>query len=160
MTEAVDSTDEDHVVLLDDIPVPADDASDPFIVANERRVAIAYRIGESEFDRLGPFAEDDEPFCVVVLSDAAFHQFGPPHDGDLDAHPLALHGLRPYAAHEVLNASLVRDAWGPPSETNRLRHFVFTFQDSTFECVATDCTAAGVYGNDEIARREAFSLCA
>jgi hypothetical protein len=35
---------------------------------------------------------------------------------------------------------------------------VITFQDSTFECVASDYTVVGVYGAGEIASREAFSL--
>jgi hypothetical protein len=37
-------------------------------------------------------------------------------------------------------------------------HFVFTFQGSTFECVAADCTLVGVYGSADIAGREAFGL--
>ena len=86
----------------------------------------------------------DDPFCVVVFSGTAFHQFGPPTDEDLDAHPLASHGLRGFSAHS-------RDG---------LRHFVVTLRDSTFECVAEDCMVAGIYdGNGDIAAREAFSLC-
>jgi hypothetical protein len=159
MNDARDTQPRDVAVLLNSVPHPDADVSEPFVVANERRVAVAYRIDEAEFERFGPFVEGDDPCCVVVFSDAAFHQFGPPNDDDLDAHPLAQHGLRRYTAHEIENSSLVADAWGQASSSNGLRHFVITFQDSTYECVAADCTVVGIYGNGDIARREAFSLC-
>jgi hypothetical protein len=39
------------------------------------------------------------------------------------------------------------------------RHFVITFEDSTFECIAADCVVAGIYGGSDVAAREAFMLC-
>ncbi|CAB3751227.1 hypothetical protein [Paraburkholderia solisilvae] len=159
MNHASDTQPRDVAVLLNAVPHPAADASEPFVVANERQVAVAYRIDETEFERFGPFAEGDDPFCAVVFSEAAFHQFGPPNDDDLDAHPLAQHGLRRYCAHEIENSSLVLDTWGQASAADGWRHFVLTFQDNTYECVAADCTLVGIYGNGDIARREAFSLC-
>jgi hypothetical protein len=159
MNSTIGSNQQDLVVLLDSVPSPAADASEPFVVANERRVVVAYRVAEADFERFGPFDEGDVPFCVLVFSEAAFHQFGPPNDEDLHAHPLASHGLRAYTVHENVNSSLVADSWGRDSSHSELRHFVLTFRDSTFECVAADCTVAGIYGNGDIAGREAFSLC-
>lgn len=156
----LDAHQPDLVVLLDSVPRPSPDAPEPFVFANERRVMVSYRIAESDFERFGPFSDDDDPFCVVVFSGAAFHQFGPPSCEDLHAHPLASRGLLASAGHEVLNASLVEDTWGVASSNDGLRHFVLTLRDSTFECVAADCTAAGIFGNGDIAAREAFSLCA
>jgi hypothetical protein len=154
-----DSQWQDVVVLLDSVPSPATDASEPFVVANERRVAVAYRIAETDFERFGPFDDSDDPSCVVVFSDATFHQFGPPNDEDLHAHPLASRGLRGFSVHEVMNSSLVIESWGQSQSCDGLRHFVLTLGDSTLECVAADCTVAGIYGSCEIAAREAFSLC-
>ena len=37
-----------------------------------------------------------------------------------------------------------------------LRHFIFTFEDSSFECVASTCEFAGVFATADIARSEAF----
>lgn len=159
MNHASDAGPRDMVVPLNYVPRSAIDAAEPFVVANERRVAVAYRIEEAEFERFGPFAEDDDPFCVVLFSEAAFHQFGLPNDDDLDAHPLAQRGLRRYFAHEIEHSSLVSDSWGQTASAEGWRHFLLTFQDSTYECVAADCTMAGIYGNADIARREAFSLC-
>jgi hypothetical protein len=159
MNHASDTQPRDTAVFLNSVPRSAVNASEPFVVANERRVAVAYRLDEAEFERFGPFSEGDDPFCVVLFSEAVFHQFGPPNDGDLDAHPLTQHGLRRYSGHEIEHSSLVLDSWGQAALTDGWRHYVFTFQDSTYECVAADCTVVGIYGNSDIARREAFSLC-
>lgn len=149
---------EDHVVLLDSVPHPAADATEPFIVVSGRRVILAYPIAESDFERFGPFDSDDDPFCTVLFPDAVFHRLGPPGDVDLEIHPLASQGLSGYSVHEVLNSSLAAEISAVMSSGPMQRHFVITFQDATFECVASDYTVVGVYGAGEIASREAYSL--
>jgi hypothetical protein len=149
---------EDHVVLLDSVPHPADDAAEPFIVASDRRLILAYPIAEADFERFGPFDPDDDPFCAVLFPDAAFHRLGPPGDSDLEIHPLATQGLTGYSVHEVVNSSLSVEIAAVASTAPALRHFVITFDGSTFECVASDVTVVGVFGAGEIAIREAFSL--
>ncbi|CAB3778496.1 hypothetical protein LMG28614_00630 [Paraburkholderia ultramafica] len=159
MTSTIDSPrQEDQVLLLDSVPHPAADAAEPFIVASDRRVILAYPIAEADFERFGPFDPDDDPFCTVLFPDAVFHRVGPPGDVDLEIHPLAMQGLLGYSAHEVVNSSLAAEIAAVASMGPALRHFVITFQDSTFECVASDYTVVGVYGAGEIASREAFSL--
>ncbi|MFM0499995.1 hypothetical protein [Paraburkholderia caffeinilytica] len=149
---------EDHIVLLDSVPHPAADAAEPFIVASDRRVILAYPIAESDFERFGPFDADDDPFCTVLFPDAVFHRLGPPGEADLEIHPLASQGLSAYSVHEVLNSSLVAEISAVTSPMPAQRHFVITFQGATFECVASDYTVVGVYGAGEIASREAYSL--
>jgi hypothetical protein len=159
MTSQHDSPQQDdHVVLLDSVPHPAADAAEPFIVASGRRVILAYPIAEADFDRFGPFDPDDDPFCAVLFPDAGFHRLGPPGDGDLEIHPLAGQGLLSHSVHEVVNSSLAAEIAGLASSGLAQRHFVITFQNSTFECVASDFTVVGVFGAGEIASREAFSL--
>jgi hypothetical protein len=159
MTGTLDSSrQEDDVVLLDSVPQPAADAAEPFIVASDRRVILAYPIAESDFERFGPFDSDDDPFCTVLFPDAVFHRLGPPGDSDLEIHPLASQGLRECSVHEVINSSLAAEISSVTSAEAERRHFVITFQGSTFECVASDYTVIGVYGAGEIASREAFSL--
>ena len=159
MTRTLESTQqEDQVVLLDSVPHPAEDAAEPFIVASDRRVILAYPIAESDFDRFGPFDPDDDPFCAVLFPDTVFHRLGPPGEGDLEIHPLASQGLAGYSVHEVMNSSLAAELAAVASTGLAQRHFVITFQASTFECVASDYTVVGVYGAGEIAIREAFSL--
>jgi hypothetical protein len=156
---------EDLVVLLDDVPHPAADAAEPFLVSSGQRVILAYPIAESDFERFGPFDSDDDPFCTVLFPDAAFYRLGPPGNGELEIHPLAAQGLLGYSVHEVMNSSLAAEipaAGEPAAATNSTsaahRHFVVTFNESTFECVASDYTVVGVYGAGEIASREAFAL--
>jgi hypothetical protein len=159
MTSTFDSPQqEDQVVLLDSVPHPTVDAAEPFIVASDRRVILAYPIAEADFERFGPFDPDDDPFCAVLFADTVFHRLGPPGDGDLEIHPLATQGLLPYSVHEVVNSSLTAEIVAVASAGMTSHHFVITFQGSTFECVASDVTVVGVYGAGEIAIREAFSL--
>ncbi|MBB5497936.1 hypothetical protein [Paraburkholderia sp. MM5384-R2] len=156
---------EDQVFLLDSAPHPAADAAEPFIVASDRRVILTYPIAESDFERFGPFDPDDDPFCAVLFADAIFHRLGPPGDDDRAIHPLAGQGLVGCAVHEVVNSSLcaeiaavATDSVAIAPEAPARRHFVITFQASTFECVASDYTVIGVFGAGEIASREAFAL--
>ncbi|NPT47677.1 hypothetical protein GNZ12_41580 [Paraburkholderia sp. 1N] len=159
MTSTFDSPQqEDHVVLLDSVPHPAADAVEPFIVASDRRVILAYPIAEADFERFGPFDSDDDPYCTVLFPDAVFHRLGPPGDVDLEIHPLASLGLSGYSVHEVMDSSLAAEISAVTSHESVRRHFVITFQGTTFECVASDYTVIGVYGAGEIASREAFSL--
>ena len=152
------SQQEDQVVLLDSAPRPAADAADPFIVASDCRVILTYPIAESDFERFGPFDPDDDPFCAVLFSDTVFHRLGPPGDTDLAIHPLAAQGLCSYSAHEVVNSSLCAEIAAASAIAPAQHHFVITFLESTFECVASDYTVIGVFGAGEIASREAFAL--
>ncbi|SMG51158.1 hypothetical protein [Paraburkholderia susongensis] len=156
---------EDEVVLLDSAPHPAADTAEPFLVASDRRVVLTYPIAEADFERFGPFDPDDDPFCAVLFPGTVFHRLGPPGDEDLGIHPLTAQGLRGYSAHEVVNSSLCAEiAAVPPgampvaTAAPARRHFVITFGESTFECVASDYTVIGVFGAGEIASREAFAL--
>lgn len=159
MTGTIDSPQqEDQVVLLDYVPHPAADAAEPFIVASDRRLILAYPIAETDFERFGPFDPDDDPFCAVLFPDTIFHRLGPPGDADLAIHPLAAQGLLGWSVHEVMNSSLAAEIAAVASAGPARRHFVITFQESTFECVASDYTVVGVFGAAEIACREAFAL--
>uniref|UniRef100_E1TDN0 Uncharacterized protein n=1 Tax=Burkholderia sp. (strain CCGE1003) TaxID=640512 RepID=E1TDN0_BURSG len=159
MTSALESSrQEDQILLLEPVPHPAADAAEPFIVASDRRVIVAYPIAESDFERFGPFDPDDDPFCAVLFPDAVFHRLGPPGERDLQIHPLASNGLTAYCAHEVIHSSLVDELSTVSLPGLGKRHFVITFMESTFECVASDYTVVGVYGAAEIASREAFAL--
>ncbi|WP_233852743.1 hypothetical protein [Paraburkholderia sp. HD33-4] len=159
------SRQEDQIFLLDSAPRPAADAAEPFIVASDRRVILTYPIAESDFERFGPFDADDDPFCAVLFADTVFHRLGPPGDDDLVIHPLAEQGLTGCSVHEVVNSSLCAELAAVATGSMAIdpgaparRHFVITFQASTFECVASDYTVIGVFGAGEIASREAFAL--
>lgn len=72
-------------------------------------------------------------------------KFGLPNDEALPGHPLRSKGIYAYAMYEVLNSSWVEQLAEQnrvkfPTTTNfdSFRHFILTFHDSTFECVAAD----------------------
>ncbi len=78
------------------------------------------------------------PFCIRT-------QFGHPNDEARWKHP-RYSKFETYGIYEVLNSSWIAQIRADnlfsfpdvPTWGNRLRHFVFTFHDSTFECVAVD----------------------
>ena len=79
---------------------------------------------------------------VIEFQRYSITKFGYPNDEALRGHPLYKRGLEAYGVFEVLRSSWIRQM----TEQNRVsfphtadsdqRHFIFTFHDSTFECVA------------------------
>lgn len=81
----------------------------------------------------------------IELVSCEITKFGYPNDEAQPGHPLAPCGLGPYGCYEVLDSDWPREL----TEVNRVsfpetpddvtsRHFVFTFHESTFECLAAD----------------------
>jgi hypothetical protein len=70
--------------------------------------------------------------------------FGPPNDEGLEGHPLYSRGLDYHNCFEVRESSWIRSfermnrvhMWHDATRFARYRHFIITFQDSTFECIA------------------------
>lgn len=70
--------------------------------------------------------------------------FGPPNDEAFAGHPLAARGLRPYSVARVEASSWIRTLEAMnrvhphhrPDRYRELQHFVISFHDSTFECIA------------------------
>jgi hypothetical protein len=56
----------------------------------------------------------------------------------------------------VLKSTLVVEWWPNVARVIALRHFIFTFEDSSFECVANNCELAGIFAAGAVARRRAF----
>ena len=82
--------------------------------------------------------------AVVRFRLAKASRFGLPNDEALGGHPLYDRGLEYYALGEVLNSSWAVEAERhnrvcfPNSPAWKARRFIFTFHDSTFECLADD----------------------
>jgi hypothetical protein len=148
---AIDSSDE--VVESKDVPLADPGAPGVQVMANDRHVVVEYSVRGLEVGQMGPdgrivlpddIAEDYDPVAFVEFEGARAHMLGPPNDEAIEGHPLAPRGLRPYGAYEIKRSSWIRSL----EEMNRihprhssamffhLRHFVLTFKDSTFECVA------------------------
>ena len=83
--------------------------------------------------------------AIVEIRGCLVTKYGYPGDADLDGHRLRKKGLGRRGIFEVLHSNWIRqlsrqhkltksDRPGPEN----LRHFVFTFHDSTLECIAED----------------------
>jgi len=80
------------------------------------------------------------PLCSNIL-------FGAPNDEALGGHPLSKNGLKFYSVHETGNSSLSQDLERRNSNYPRhdrdrhlkdKRDYIFTFEDSTLECVVNE----------------------
>jgi len=98
--------------------------------------------------------EDDHGIGLVEFERCFATSFGSPGDETFHGHPLYSAGLRRYEAMEVFNSPWIAqlqkiDSVHPrhhPSTYADLRHFVFAFHDTTFECVAAGFTATRTDG--------------
>lgn len=85
-----------------------------------------------------------EHVALIEFKRYRSYKFGSPNDKALSGHPLYSRGLRAYGAFEVNGSSWIRElermnSVHPRHSSERfkvLHHYVFTFHDSTFECVA------------------------
>jgi len=140
----------DSVIELFDVPRPDVGAPLPAVVAEEQQLDLIYLVSESDPNWHGTavtvVGPTSQRLLVAHISfDSPYaHTFGPPNDEAFSGHPLASRGLSPYAAWEVCDSSWIRSlvrmnsvhANHSPSQFEELRHFIFAFHDTTFECVA------------------------
>ncbi|MFI5345657.1 MAG: hypothetical protein ACHQ51_04705 [Elusimicrobiota bacterium] len=112
--------DQDRVVPLA-IPEPDVENPLPIVLAKDGTVVLSYLA----------FVGRKDAHIIVTFHVGFAHRFGPPDRRGLAAHPLAARGLKPDGVFEVKNSSWVKDSFG-----GRGKHYVFTFRDATFECVA------------------------
>jgi hypothetical protein len=121
----------------------------PFVVSDEHSVVLAYYLDEPDPNWDGTTvvvasaSDGDRPIGIVRFKLCYAHFLGPPNDEAFFGHPLASRGLSPYRAFEVKDSSWIRRlermssvhrSHDPESFWKR-RHLIFTFHDSTFECV-------------------------
>ena len=151
----------DRVIALDGIPPSDTGAPLPIVLADENNLLIAYITSSPDPNWDGRIAESVSPttpyrsVAVVEFELATAHMLGSPNDEARHGHPLHGRGLGYYGAYEVVNSSWIRklermnavhDRHDPSWYFQGKRHFIFTFHDSTFECVARDFEVERVTG--------------
>ncbi len=139
------------VVELKDFPQSSVGAPCPAIVATERALCVIFYAEplepgwDGKTTRMVDPESADEPVVLVRFERPSAHLFGPPSDEIFSGHRLSSKGLEPYGAFEVLNSDWIRqleemNSVHPYHDKARYvegkRHFILTFHDSTFECVA------------------------
>ncbi len=168
----------DRVVQSREAPPPEAGAPLPLVVADEQSVFLAYVACSQakstpnwSFPQQGigvPYEELREvswqteklPIAIVRFDFPYAVMFGAPNDEALHGHPLFGRGLTFYSVSEIMNSSWVRGLQHMNS-THRnhhpeffadLRHFIFTFHDSTFEAVAKGIEVDTMIGSIRAAR--------
>ena len=153
----------DRVIELEGVPQSSAGAPMPFVLSDEHVTLLAYIIQDNLPD-WGDRVLTDEDLALLVehLALVEFREcrtfvFGSPNDEAFDGHPLANRGLHPYGAFQISESSWIRQLeqmnsvhpFHKPERFLRLKHFVFAFHDSTFECVAEAFTVSEHQGSLE-----------
>jgi hypothetical protein len=137
--------DRDEVLNFDGLPYHSAGAPEPQLLANDYSLVLAYETAPS-----------GEEYAIVKFAHPHAHYFGSPNDEALSGHPLAKRGLRAYGIFEIRNSSWIRamermnrvHVHHDARRFDALRHFVFTFHDTTFECVANGVSLAATVPNE------------
>ncbi|UCF96944.1 MAG: hypothetical protein JSV89_17470 [Spirochaetaceae bacterium] len=98
------------------------------------------------FDALCTNSEEllEDVFVTLEFDRIYDFKLGGPNDEGLRWHPLINRGLQAYSCLEVLNSTWVDQVKAqngvafPDSETRKVRHFIFTFKENTFECLTNE----------------------
>jgi hypothetical protein len=144
----------DRVVPLKDIPQSSIGAPIPVVLSDESVTVVAFYLEDISDDwdgtsvRIVGKETEGEPLALVRFSICYASMFGPPNDEAFDGHPLASRGLEPYGAFVVEDSSWIRGleqmnsvhSCHRPERFRALKHYVLSFHDSTFECVADGYT--------------------
>ena len=146
----------DRVVPLADTPPSDAGAPLPVVLASDYRLLLVYLLQQHPAEWDGTWTQvigadtDDLPVAVIEFQQPYAHLFGPPNDEAIAGHPLSARGMSPYGAYVVEGSSWVRtlerlNSVHPhhkPGRFDLLRHYAFTFHDSTFECAANGHTVS------------------
>jgi hypothetical protein len=123
----------------------------PHLFVNDDRALLAFLIEEPDPNWDGSYATiksaasaEPEPLGLVEFHHCTSAKLGSPNDEVFCGHPLEGKGLEAYRAQRVVNSrwiveierlNSVHPRYDPES-WRTLRHFIFWFHDSMFECLA------------------------
>jgi hypothetical protein len=135
----------DSVLELSDMPKPRGGAPTPFMIADDSILLLSYFVSEAPADA------GQKPTAAILQFDLPLmHLFGPPNDEAIRGHPLWHRGLESYGTYRVDQSSLLRrlaamnyaHPRNDPAAFDKFHHYVVTFEDSTFECIAQSYTVS------------------
>jgi hypothetical protein len=134
----------DTVTELADLPKSCAGGPIPLVLADEAILLLSY------FMPSGVMGEHHQKISVAVVQfhHSLMHLLGPPNDEAIQGHPLWRRGLDSYGAYQVRDSSLLRRVaamnYVHPRNNleafDRFHHYIITFHDSTFECLAESYT--------------------
>lgn len=150
-------TESDRPRRITSVPQSSIGAPCPLLVADGSHLRLAYYLQDDRLDvdwESAPVRPPSRPgtsedLCGLVTIEHPYaHMFGPPNDEAFSGHPLAARGLEPYSVFEVDGSSWLRSLarmnsvhpYHKDAHFSAYKHFVFSFHDETFECIAEGFT--------------------
>jgi len=139
----------DKVVPLNSIPQSSIGSPNPIVLSDEITTVVAFNLEKNEFNIA------KKAIAIITFKECYSTMFGPPGDETFEAHPLSSHGLERYSSFIIKDSSWLRilikmNSVHPrhnESHFENLKHFILSFHDSTFECIAEDFEVETVNGN-------------
>ena len=144
-------TGEETVILLDWEHEWDKGAPMPHIVSNGIRLFLVYYLAKNDpgwdgtyVHVVNPASGDKTGVALVEFRHVVSYRFGTPNDEVIHGHPLYGKGLEAYKAHEVIRSSWIAENEKinsvhfcyNPGYWRSLKHYILTFHDDTFECIA------------------------
>jgi hypothetical protein len=142
-------TSNDKVVKITNIPKSDPGAPSPIVLASENNLVLVYQgfeniDWEKSYEEAFPNGPQNRLIAVVRFGRVMAHMFGPPNDDTIEGHPLAEKGLEPYSIFRIDDSSWINKLeqmnsvheFHSKSLFQGYIHYIFTFHDSTFECIA------------------------
>lgn len=147
----------------------------PHVISNGYKTLLLYYIGTSNPDwtESNPAIQvldckSQDYVALIDFQNCYCFRFGGVNDEVLNGHPLYEHGLESYEMHEIkhsswiceqekinaVHANFVQELW------DTRKHYVFTFHDDLFECIADSYTIQAYQGSlrrvMELANKQLF----
>lgn len=128
----------------------------PFLLSGERRAFLTFRVRDPDPGWDGtyvrvvdPSSARQEKLCVVTINGCVSAKLGDPNDEVLHGHYLSGRGQEAYTAQFVINSPWLNEVQAingvhsayTPERWASIKHYVFWFHDSTFECLAESVSA-------------------
>jgi hypothetical protein len=130
------------LVLIDDLFRADDVEPGPLVVAHGTWLQVIFYSAEL-FN--APASEHREEVIELKFRYCDYYSLGPPNDEALGGHPYSELGLGPYSFYELLDSDLMVKLKSynrfhrsnNPDSYRDYHHYILTFKDQLFECVAT-----------------------
>jgi len=134
------------LIEITEIPQMDTGAPSPMIIANDNNLFVIYY--ENYIDRVDESATDnlmlDNNILVLKFQHCYRFTFGSPNDETISGHRYYKLGLVPYAVFELQGSDLIEELkainavhpYFNSKNYDSLKHYIITFHDKTFECVA------------------------
>lgn len=118
----------------------------PHVIINEGHTYVSFYTDLDEDQLEKPDLSSSEGRIVIKFNSCTFSRFGPPSNETISGHPYYKYGMNSGGFYELEDSDLIQslvnvDKIHPYHNSERrktYKHFILTFHDNIFECVATD----------------------